>query len=129
MMGYYKLNVLPTEQLLKMIDDYFTDTAINIDNYSYDELITSCILATFTNGTTTSIGVTTPDKVKSRRLEYLNNNELEYLFFDKNETFYSNIYVKYNVHKYPNLDMIEHKFRKMHIKKKDVTTPFYKLII
>ena len=125
----YRLTVLPTEELLKMINDYFTDTAINIDNYSYDELITSCILATFTNETTTSIGVTTPDKVKSRRLEYLNNNELEYLFFDKNGTFYSNIYVKYNVHKYPNLDMIEHKFRKMRIKKKDVTTPFYKLII
>ena len=89
----YRLTVLPTEELLKMINDYFTDIAINIDNYSYDELITSCILATFTNGTTTSIGVTTPDKVKARRLEYLNNNEIEYLFFDKNETFYSNIYM------------------------------------
>ena len=117
MMGYYKLNVLPTGQLLNMINNYFTDTAINVDNYSYDELITSCILATFTNGTTTFIGVTTLDKVKDRRLEYLNNNEIEYLFFDKNGMFYSNIYVKYNVHKYPNLDMIEHKFRKMHIKK------------
>lgn len=39
----YRLTVLSTEELLKMINDYFTDTAINVDNYSYDELITSCI--------------------------------------------------------------------------------------
>ena len=40
----YRLTVLPTEELLKMINDYFTDTAINIDNYSITVIIKSTFI-------------------------------------------------------------------------------------
>lgn len=68
----YRLTVLPTEELLKMINNYFADTYCNKDNYSYKELTASCVLATFTNNTTTSIGVAIFEDVKNKRLKYLN---------------------------------------------------------
>lgn len=124
----YRLTVLPTEELLKMINNYFADTYCNKDNYSYKELTTSCVLATFTNNTTTSIGVAIFEDVKNKRLKYLNNNKIEYVVFNRNNVFYSNVYIKYNVHNLPDITLFEKKLRKMHIKNKNITSPFYTFV-
>ena len=88
----YRLTVLPTEELLNMINNYFADTYCNKDNYSYKELTTSCVLATFTNNTTTSIGVAIFEDLKNKRLKYLNNNKIEYIVFNMNNVFYKIYY-------------------------------------